>query len=216
MTALRTGGAPLSRATRALVLVHGRGGDAAGMLGLLERLGLPDVAGLAPEHPHRSWWPTSFLAPAAQMEGPLDEGLSAIRTAIAQAETAGLARDRIALLGFSQGACLALEFAAREGAGLGQVFGLSGGLVGRADRGAPSEALYGFADKTLDYGTDLSGTRARVSVHAEDPHIPLARARNSAAALRSLGADVTLDVTPGPGHAITEADATAIRSALNA
>ena len=214
--ALKRAGASPARARLGLVLLHGRGADAADILGLGEALALPDLALIAPEAPHRSWWPTSFLAPEAQMAPWVLAGLSAVSGAVAALEADGLSRNQIAVLGFSQGGCLALEYGARQGQGLHAVLGLSAGLVGQGDAGGgPQEALYGFADKSLHYDTDLTGTQVVIGCHERDPHIPLKRARDSADALSALGAQTRLTVHPGAGHGITQADVTAVRSVLN-
>lgn len=209
-------GASGAHAEAGLVLVHGRGGSAADILQLGEALGLPGLALIGPEHPARSWWPTSFLAPHAQMAPPLAQGLDAVAQAIEALEQDGLPRDRIALAGFSQGACLALEYAARQGAGLAAVFGLSGGLVGTGDKdGAPSEALYGHGPKAFDYEADLTGLPVYLSVHRQDPHIPLARAQASAEVFTQLGAQVDTVFAPGAGHGLLAEDVTALRKHLN-
>ncbi|MBE9638347.1 alpha/beta hydrolase [Salipiger mangrovisoli] len=213
---MRRAGAPASKASAGLVLVHGRGSSAADMLGLGEALALPQVALLAPEAPGRSWWPTSFLAPSAEIAPWLDRGLAAVRNSIAALEEEGLARSAICLLGFSQGGCLALEFAAREGQGLSAVFCHSGALVGTGDdAGPPSEALYGFAPKRFDYPDHVDGLRIDMSCHERDPHIPLARFAQSTARLQELGADVTQRVYPGAGHSLRQEDVNALRGWLN-
>jgi predicted esterase len=212
---MKRAGAPVARARAGLVLAHGRGGSAADILGLLDHLGLPDIAAIAPEAPGHSWWPTSFLAPLTETGPSLDRGIAAIEMAVGALEDEGLPRDRIFLGGFSQGACLALEAFARTGAGLAGVFGLSGGLLGTADTDdAPTDALYGQRPKRFGYAGRREGL-VRISVHARDPHIPLQRAEDSAAVLRDLGATVTLDVYPGAGHGILPADIAAMRAALN-
>lgn len=212
---LSFGGASPDRARSGLVLVHGRGGSAADILGLGAALALPEIATVAPEAPGHSWWPTSFLAPAAQMEPFVAAGIAAIDAAIAALEDGGLKRDRIALAGFSQGGCLALEYAARKG-GVRAVFGLSSGLVGTGDAdGAPDDALYGFGPKRFDYATALSAMPALIAVHERDPHIPLARARDSAAVFRDLGAAVDLQVYPGAGHGIAAEGVASMRRVLN-
>lgn len=208
-------GAPGSRATAGVVLLHGRGGSAADILTLLDHAGLPDVAAIAPQAPGNSWWPTSFLAPAAQMAPFVAQGVAAAQAALAALEAEGIPRDRLWLCGFSQGACLALEGFARAGAGLAGVLAFSGGLVGLADRGAADPALYGHADKDLAYPGRRDGARAWISVHERDPHIPLKRARDSAAALAAMGAAVETTVHPGAGHGVMRADLAAFRAALN-
>jgi phospholipase/carboxylesterase len=130
---MKRGGAAPGRASTGIVLAHGRGGSAGDILGLLAHAALPDVAAFAPEAPGNSWWPTSFLAPTAQMGPFVAAGLAAIREGVAALGAEGLPRNRIWLGGFSQGACLALEAFAREGEGLAGVIALSGGLVGSGD-----------------------------------------------------------------------------------
>jgi predicted esterase len=212
---MRRAGAPAARAGCGLVLLHGRGGAAADMLGLAEALALPEVAVLAPEAPGRSWWPTSFLAPTAQMEPYVRQGLAAVSEAVARFTAEGIGPERIWLGGFSQGACLALEAFAREGAGLRGVFGLSGGLVGTADASdEPDPALYGHRPKRFDYAGRRDGAMAWLSVHAEDPHIPLARMRDSAEVLAEMGAEVATRVHPGAGHGLLAEDLAAMRARL--
>ena len=207
------GGAAPDRAQYCLVLVHGRGGSATDIMGLGTALALPDLALAAPQAPGQSWWPTAFLAPEAQMQPFVEHGRAAIEAAIAALTERGLTRDRIALAGFSQGGCLALEYTARRGEVTG-AFGFSAGLVGTTDEGVPSDKLYGFADKALHYDTDLTGVPVHISVHERDPHIPLKRAQDSATALKKRGAETALTVIPGAGHGITQGDLKALHSHL--
>ncbi len=208
-------GARPDRARAGLVLLHGRGATAEGILDLGHALGLPELAFAAPQAPGMSWWPTSFLAPTAQMAPFVARGMAAVEDAIGALVDGGLPRDRIALAGFSQGGCLALEHAARRG-GLMAVFGLSAGLVGTADAdGGPTGALYGFAPKRFDYGTRFHGLPVEITVHERDPHIPLARAEESESVFTRLGAHARLTVTPGAGHGIGPEAVAAIRARLN-
>ena len=197
-----------------LVLLHGRGAGPEGIVDLARMLGREDVAVAAPAAPGNSWWPTSFLAPAAQMEPWVGRGLDAADAAIAHLTEGGLDRSAVAVAGFSQGGCLALEYGARRGAGLRAVLGLSAGLVGTSDEGAPSPELYGHAGKAFGYDTDLSGVRAVVSTHTQDPHIPLARARESVRVLEGLGAEVTSNFPEGAMHGVTEWDLAQMRRLL--
>ena len=197
------GGAPLSRAKLTMILVHGRGGNARDMLALADHLALPDVACLAPEAAGNSWWPRSFLAPVAANEPWLSSGLAAVGRVAEDLERQGFGRGRTVLLGFSQGACLALEYAARSGRAFQAVAGLSGGLLGTGEAGGPEqEELYGYAPKRFDYGGRLEGTHVFMGCHERDPHIPLARVRESAAVLQGLGAEVRTDIYPGAGHGV--------------
>lgn len=216
--ALVTAGAPADRARHGLVLLHGRGATAADILSLLSRAGLPDVAARAPNAPGNSWWPTSFLAPAAQMEPFVQAGLAVVEQAVADLRAGGLPLSRIWVAGFSQGACLAMEYAARSAVTgpIGGAFGFSGGLVGTGDAaGAADPALFGNRHKLFDYPGSLAGAQVYLSVHEDDPHIPASRAAQSASVFRSLHADVEARVFAGSGHAVMHEDLAALRSRLN-
>ena len=195
-------------------MLHGRGGSAADILGLVDRAGLTRTAAIAPEAPGNSWWPTSFLAPMGQMAPHLDAGLGTVAAAVATLQAEGMARDRIWLAGFSQGACLALEAFARQGQGLAGVLAFSGGLVGTSDDPG-GVGLYGHGAKRLDYPGDLTGGKAWISVHERDPHIPLARALDSARALTGMGAAVETRTYPGAGHAVMRDDLATLRAWVN-
>lgn len=215
MTAMRGGPAP-AKAGAGLVMLHGRGSSARDMFELADAVALPDVAKIAPGAPGNSWWPTSFLAPAAVMEPHVQRALAAVRDAVATLEGEGLKRGGIWLLGFSQGACLALEAFAREGEGLAGVIGLSGGLIGTSDASATPEArLYGNVAKRFDYPGRRAGADVWLSCHERDPHIPLARVEESGAALGALGAKVEVRIHPGAGHRVMPEDVAAIRARLN-
>lgn len=197
-----------------LVMLHGRGGSGADILSLLDHAALPDVAAVAPQAAGNSWWPTSFLAPEAALAPFLAKGLSQVADAVQALQADGIPASGIWLCGFSQGACLALEAYARQGSDLAGVFAFSGGLLGQKDMGQPSEALYGYADKSFDYSAQIGG-RVWISVHQRDPHIPLKRVEDSAAAFRSLGAQVDQKVYPGSGHSVMQDDIMAMRKHLN-
>ena len=212
---MRMGAVP-NRATAGVVFLHGRGGTAADILGLGQSLALPDLAMIAPEAPGRSWWPTSFLAASAAMAQPLARALTQVRSAIDALLSDGLPPHRIWLAGFSQGAGLALETFARLDLGLAGVFGLSGALIGTSDLpGDPRADLYGHADKRFDYTGRRDGTKVWMSVHEQDPHIPLARAKASAAVFRAMGAEVDLHVESGSGHSVLAQDIAQMRAALH-
>ncbi|SFD50699.1 alpha/beta hydrolase [Roseivivax sediminis] len=213
---MKRGGASKDRAIAGLVLLHGRGGSAADMVSMFDTLALPDVAVIAPEAPERSWWPVSFLAPFSELSAWLDRGLDAVAAAVAELRSDGLPLNAISICGFSQGACLGLEFAARQGQGLSTVFGFSGALVGTDDAmTGPQADLYGYRGKRFDYATELHGLNVELSCHERDPHIPLARFEESADVLRGLGATVARRVYPGAGHALMREDVMALRHRLN-
>jgi predicted esterase len=198
-----------------MVLLHGRGAGADEMLRLGAAIAPAGVAFFAPQAAGRSWWPTSFLAPMAQLQPWLGSALAAVDQAVAAARDEGWEDGRILLLGFSQGACLALEHAARSGGRHGSVFGLSGALVGTADAGeSPVEDLHGHAPKRFDYQGGLNGRHIYLSGHQADPHIPLRRVRESADAFAALGAEVTTTIHPGSGHAVMQSDVAAVRAAV--
>lgn len=196
-----TWGAPLDTARGAVILLHGRGGMAEDMLTLAEAFAQHDIAYLALQAPGRTWYPRSFLAPIAQNEPDLSHSLTAVGEAVRALKTAGLPAERIALVGFSQGACLALEFAARNAERFGGVAALSGGLIG------PSRT-------PRDYQGSLAGTPAFVGCSDVDSHIPLERVNESAAVLQRLGANVTKRIYPGMGHTIIDDEVRAIQAML--
>ncbi len=208
-------GAPPATAVAGVVALHGRGGAASDMRGLLEQAGvLATTAAVCPEAPGRTWWPTSFLAPAAEMEPCVTAGIAAVQKAVAVLEAEGVPRALIWLMGFSQGACLALETFARSGGGLAGVFAFSGGLVGTGDAGGEAlAALYGHAPKRFDYAGRRGG-QVWLSCHARDPHIPLARVEDTARVLSGMGATVETLIHPGPGHGLGPADIAALRRHL--
>lgn len=210
------GGAPLSRAGLAMILLHGRGGSAQDMLVLAERLALPDIACLAPEAAGNSWWPQSFLAPIAANEPGLSSSLATVERVAGGLERQGFGRERTVLLGFSQGACLALEYAARSGGAFRAVVGLSGGLVGTADADGPRrDDLYGYAGKRFDYAARLDGVSVFLGCHERDPHIPLARVHETETTFAALGADVATQIYPGAGHGVVEEEVRFARGLLN-
>ncbi|RTL64224.1 MAG: phospholipase [Hyphomicrobiales bacterium] len=194
-------GAALAHAATAVVLLHGRGADAESMLGLAETLALPNVAYLAPQAPDGSWYPYSFLAPLAANEPHLSRALDQVGGLVDEIRAQGIQAERIALVGFSQGGCLALEFAARNAIGLGAVAGLSAGLIGPP--GTPR-----------DYPGHRNGLRVLLGCSDVDGHIPLARVHETEHVLRGLGADVDARIYPGMGHTINADEIQALRSLL--
>lgn len=207
---------PAKGATAGIVLLHGRGGSAADILSLMDHAALPQVAAIAPEAPGNSWWPTSFLAPTAQMEPFVSRALAQVDQAIATLSSEGIPRHHIWLSGFSQGACLAAEAFARQGTGLAGLLAFSGGLIGTSDAaGEPTDALYGHRPKAFDYQGKREG-RVWLSVHERDPHIPLARVRETANTFIGLGAMVETRIHPGAGHGLMQDDLAALRHRLNA
>lgn len=198
-----TAGEPLDRAHAAMILIHGRGASAEDILTLAGEFDGTGFAFLAPQAAGHTWYPNSFLAPIPSNEPGLSSGLAAIAALLERVGGAGIAPERTILLGFSQGACLALEFAARNARRYGGVAGLSGGLIG--PDGAPR-----------DYPGSLDGTPVFLGCSDVDPHIPAARVRESAAILRRLGGEVTDRLYPGMGHTVNRDEIAAVQGLMEA
>ena len=184
-------GAPLNAAKGAVVLLHGRGASADDILGLAQDFDLPELANLAPEAAEHTWYPYSFLSPVVQNQPWLDSALKLVGETIQRAINAGIERQNVAIVGFSQGACLATEFVARNAARYGGLVAFTGGLIG------PPGAKFG-------YSGELSGTPCFLGAGDRDPHVPWKRVEESAAVLSDLGAAVTLRRYPGLPHTINQ------------
>lgn len=182
-------GPALGTAPVAAILVHGRGATAEGILELARALRAPHVTWLAPQAAAHSWYPNRFVAPLASNEPWLSSALAALGDLVMRATEAGIAHDRVFLAGFSQGACLALEFVVRNPARYGGVSGLSGGLIGPPGTTWPRD---GALDRTPVF----------LGCSDIDDHIPAARVLESADVLRANGADVTDVLYPGMGHTV--------------
>jgi predicted esterase len=198
---VRRAGPDPARARLAVILVHGRGGTAAGMIDLSKTIGLDDVAYLAPQAAGNTWYPLSFLAPMAQNQPGLSSGLSVLAGLVAALESEDIASTRVALLGFSQGACLTLEFAARHARRYAAVVGLSGGVIGPP--GTPR-----------DYAGSLDGTPVLLACSDVDAHIPLVRVHESTKVFRALGGVVDERIYPGMGHTVTDEEIDLVRRLL--
>jgi len=183
------------------VLVHGRGATAESILTLVPELDVPDIAYLAPQAPGNTWYPESFLAPLQRNEPWLSDALRILDDAVQELEGKGIPKSRIALLGFSQGACLMLEFAARNAARYGALVGWSGGLIG--PRGTPRT-----------YAGSFQGTPVFLGCSDRDPHVPAWRVEETEEVLERLGAEVTLRLYPGLGHTVNEDELAAARTLL--
>ena len=190
------GGTPLADATAAAVLVHGRGATARSILQMGEEFEREGMATLAPQAARNTWYPNAFTAPVASNEPGRTSGLRAIRDAVALAAD-HVGRDRVLLLGFSQGACLASEFVARYPDRYGGLAALSGGLIG--ERVDPDE-----------YTGDLQGMPVFFGCSDTDPHIPAERVRVSADVFERLGGDVTTRLYEGMGHGVNRDEIDAV------
>jgi phospholipase/carboxylesterase len=188
---VHTAGQPLATATNALIMVHGRGGSAADILSLADHLHVQDFALLAPQAAQNTWYPNSFLAPPAQNEPYLSGALATLSGLVESLEQQGIRKENMYFLGFSQGACLTLEFVARNATRYGGVVAFTGGLIG--DQLYPENYRGNFAETPIFIGTS-----------DPDFHVPVERVRASTAQLNSMGAHVTEKVYKNMGHTITQ------------
>jgi phospholipase/carboxylesterase len=186
-----TAGQSLETASRVLIMIHGRGGSAEDILGLSDHLDVKDFALLAPKATNNTWYPYSFLMPPAQNETWLSSALQMIKEIVNDIVAKGVTRERIYFLGFSQGACLTLEFTTRNAAHYGGVIALTGGLIG--------DKIY-----EENYSGNFDGTQVFIGTSDPDPHVPVQRVHDSASILRKLNASVTVKVYKGMGHTINQ------------
>ncbi len=186
-----------------MVMVHGRGATAESILTLVPALDSEGFAFLATQAHGNTWYPNSFLAPILSNEPGISSGVQALADAIATVRAAGIPDERIVLLGFSQGACLSLEFSARNARRYGGVAGLSGGLIG--PDGTPR-----------DYPGDFAGTPVFLGCSDVDAHVPAERVRDTAAVLDRMGASVTTRLYPGMGHLVNEDEIATVRAMMEA
>lgn len=194
-------GKSLSQARAAMLLVHGRGATAESILTLAGELNQPGFAYLAPQAAGNTWYPNSFLAPIASNEPSLSSALAALADALARIATAGIPAERTMLVGFSQGACLTLEFVARNARRYGGVAGLSGGLIGPS--GTPR-----------DYAGSLEGTPVFLGCSDVDAHIPVGRVHESSEILQRIGGEVTKRIYPGMGHTVNQDEIDFVRGMM--
>jgi phospholipase/carboxylesterase len=200
---LISAGVPLARADKAVIMLHGRGATAADILTLTDHFEISDLAYVAPQAPGNSWYPYSFLAPLDRNEPALSQALAMVGELIDGVANDGITADRVVLLGFSQGGCLALEYAARHARRYAAVIGLSAGLIG--------------PDITpRDYAGSLKGTPVFLGCGDMDDHIPLERVKGSTKVLRGLDGDVKERIYRGMGHGINDDELLQVRSLLQA
>ena len=196
-----TTGEPLGQARAAAIMIHGRGAGARDILGLAPHLEAPGCVCLAPQASGSTWYPARFMEPIERNEPYLSSALAVVEGLVGELGTAGIPPERIVLLGFSQGACLATEFAARNARRWGGVVGLSGGLIG--PEGTPR-----------DYPGSLAGTPVFLGCDDRDFHIPKERVEETAAVFTRLGAEVTMRLYQGMGHTVSEDELVAVRALM--
>lgn len=184
-------GASLAEARLAVIMIHGRGAGPRNIIDLAPSIDHPDAAYLAPAARGGTWYPQSFMAPIAQNEPGISSGISVIHGLVDEAIAAGIPAERIVLLGFSQGACLASTAAHRRPMRYGGVIAFSGALIG------PPETQWPEAG-------DFRSTPVFFGCSDQDAHVPAARVRESEIVFRRMKADVTARIYPGMGHLVNE------------
>jgi predicted esterase len=194
-------GAPLTTAKAAVILLHGRGASPEDILYLAHEIGLEEVVYLAPEAAGWTWYPQTFLAPLEVNQPYLDSALARVDSLLEKIESEGVPPHRVALGGFSQGACLALEYIRRNPKRYGGAFGLSGGLIGPT-AGKPHPEL------------KLENTPIFLGCSDIDPYIPAERVRESAGVLEAMESQVEMVLYPGMAHTINEDEIDRVRGIL--
>ena len=194
-------GALLDDAKAVMIMVHGRGASAQDILSLAYEIDLPDTTYIAPQAKNNTWYPNSFLTPIEKNEPELSSGLSVIDSIAEMLLTKGFSSEQIYLLGFSQGACLSLEYAARNPRKYGGIFGLSGGLIG--------EVL-----NQNNYSGNFEGTEVFLGCSDVDPHIPLQRVNETEIIFKNLGASVTKRIYKGMPHTVNEDEIDFVKSTI--
>ncbi len=193
-------GDPLTKARAAMILAHGRGATAADIMTVAAEVAIPGFAYFAPQAAGNAWYPNPFTAPLESNEPYLSSALGVLEGLLEKIEVHVPARQ-VVLLGFSQGACLTLEFAARNARRFGAVVGLSGGLIG------PDET-------PRDYPGDFAGTPVFLGCSDVDPHIPKGRVVAAGEVFKRMGAALTLRLYPGMAHTVSADEIETVREML--
>ena len=202
-TKVAKAGVPASEADAAMIMIHGRGATAPSILDMVSQFKTDKkITYRAPQASGNTWYPYSFLSPTDQNQPGLSSGLQKIYDIIEELEAEGISKENIYLLGFSQGACLASEFAARHPAKYAGLIALSGGVIGES--------------VDLDqYEGDLAKTPAFLGCSDVDAHIPEERVHETEEVLNKLGANVTKKLYPGMGHLVNNDEIEHINALLN-
>jgi predicted esterase len=198
---LLTSGPRPADARLTMIMIHGRGASAEDILSLARELEPKDVAYLAPQAAGRTWYPYSFLTAMERNQPGLSSALGVVSRLVTALKDDGIEADRLGLIGFSQGACLALEYAARHATRYAAVCGLSGGLIGPPGT-------------RRDYAGSFAGTPVFLGCSDIDPHIPLDRVRESAGVFRTMQAHVDERIYPQMGHTVSRDEIDAVNALL--
>jgi len=197
-------GAPLDQAKAAMILIHGRGASAESILQLANEFGQSDFAYLAPQAAGFQWYPQRFIAPLDANEPYLSSALAKVQSVVEEVEAAGIPSDKIIILGFSQGACLAVDYVARNAKPYGGAVALSGGLIGDQ------------VTERDDYTGDLAQTPVFLGCSDVDFHIPLERVQESTVVFEKMGATVTERIYPGMGHTVNQDEVDFVKGMMQA
>lgn len=182
-------GTPIEDASKALIILHGRGGFAEDILGLAEHFKIEDFALVAPQAYNNSWYPLSFMAPEEQNQPWLDSALELLKELEQDLNNKGISSENIYFFGFSQGACLALEYTTRNAKKYGGIIAIIGGLIGEHIN-------------TGNYITDFERTKIFLGTSDPDSHVPVDRVQQTAKILKNKNAEVELRVHKNAGHVI--------------
>jgi len=198
---VRMAGEPVSRARAAILMLHGRGARAEDILSLANEFNVPGFAYFAPQAAGNTWYPNRFLVPLVENEPWLSSALKFAGDVLSEIVNAGVPAERIILLGFSQGACLTLEFAARNARRYGGIVGLSGALIGPDDT-------------PRDYKGSLARTPVFLGCSDADFHVPKERVEETADVLERLGGEVTLRLFPKMDHTVNQDEIDFVRGMM--
>jgi phospholipase/carboxylesterase len=193
MKELIKAGKSFDQAEKVLIMIHGRGGTAEDILSMARYLNVSEFALVAPQVAGNTWYPQSFLAPREYNEPSLSNALNTIKKTVLELEKEGFSKEQIYFLGFSQGACLTLDFVAANAARYGGVVAFTGGLIG--------EAL-----DHRNYHGDFDGTPIFIGCSDPDIHVPVSRVKESTVLLEEMGAQVTEIIYENMGHTISQAE----------
>lgn len=186
-----TAGMPIAEAKKAVIFIHGRGASAEDILSLNNHFGITEAALFAPQATNNSWYPYSFMAPVKENQPALDSALDIINELVRDIENAGIPQDQIYFVGFSQGACLTLEFITRNAGKYGGAVAFTGGLIGKEIN-------------MQNYKGNFKQAPVLITTGDPDPHVPVSRVSVTEGILQKMGAAVTVKIYPGRPHTITK------------
>lgn len=188
---IHVGGIPLAEARKAILFIHGRGASAEDILSLSDHLEISDAALFAPQATNNSWYPYSFLAPAGENQPALSSALDLIAGVVADIKDAGIPHDQIYFVGFSQGACLTLEYIGRNAERFGGAVAFTGGLIGKEIN-------------MSNYKGNFDQMPLLLTTGDPDPHVPVSRVELTKSIMEKMGAAVTMKIFTGRSHTISK------------